>query len=483
MIRKILNKYNQLPEIVKGTIWFSFAVFFQKGLNVLTTPIYTRLMTKAEYGIYSLYISWYNLFNILCTFNITAGIFNSMLINNEDDQNCVISSLIGFQFLLTIITFILYLLYCILLNNIPGLSFELGLLMFLEILFNIPITIWIAKQKFNNNYKKSCFVSIVECVLLTILSLLFVIFSDKKVYAKIIAIIIIYFIFGIVLFRKLIKNNKVLYDKTIYKKFFILGAPLVFHFLSETIFSQSDKLIIDFFFGKEETAVYSLAHQFSWLFTIIITAVNATFVPWMYKRIKAGKFDNISKVLYLFFLCLSLLIILVSLLSPELIWLYGGDNYKNGKYIIPFLSSSIICLFVCQCYINIELYYNKTKIITLATICVAFINIALNFLLISKFSLIGAAISTLLSYLFLSIFHYCFCCKIIKTTEIKLNYLIDSRKMFCSMAFFLIVNCCTYLLLDLLVIRYIFLVIFFIILCICVIINLKNILLVKSRGK
>ena len=55
---KLLNRYRSLSLTARASVWFVFATLFQKGINIITTPIFTRLMSKAEYGSYSVFNTW-----------------------------------------------------------------------------------------------------------------------------------------------------------------------------------------------------------------------------------------------------------------------------------------------------------------------------------------------------------------------------------------------------------------------------------------
>ena len=50
-----------MPQPVKASIWFLICSFFQKGISTITTPIFTRIMTTAEYGHYNVFMSWMNI--------------------------------------------------------------------------------------------------------------------------------------------------------------------------------------------------------------------------------------------------------------------------------------------------------------------------------------------------------------------------------------------------------------------------------------
>ena len=83
---KILKKYSSLPQIAKASFWFLICSVLQKGISVITTPIFTRLMTSSEYGVYNVFISWENILTIFITFNLSYGVYTQGLVKFDKDK-------------------------------------------------------------------------------------------------------------------------------------------------------------------------------------------------------------------------------------------------------------------------------------------------------------------------------------------------------------------------------------------------------------
>ena len=71
----VLKKYSELPIPLKASFWFLITGFLQKGISVITTPIFTRLLSTSEYGQLSIYNSWAGIITIFATLNLSAGVF------------------------------------------------------------------------------------------------------------------------------------------------------------------------------------------------------------------------------------------------------------------------------------------------------------------------------------------------------------------------------------------------------------------------
>jgi len=453
VFKKIIEKYRSFPNVLKATFWFTIASFFQKGLSVITTPIFTRIMSTEEYGVYNLYMSWHNIFIVLCTLNLASGMLNSFLIKDEDNKDKIISSVLGFEFFLSLIILLGYIGYTFVFGNLPGLTFKYGILMFIEIIVNIPVSIWLVKQKFSANYKAAIIVFI-QSVLITILSVVLVITLDEKAQARIYGTILGAFMFSILCLVFIILKSKNLFDFKIWKMCLIFGGPLIFHFLAQSIMGQSDKLIIDYYYDKTETAIYSVAHSISWLLYIFITAVNSTIIPWIYKKIKKTDYSGISNIILLVLFILSVLVLIVSMLSPELIWLFGGDNYKKGATMIPPLAGSLLFIYITSIFTNFEFYYKKTIMTVVSTIIGAGVNVGLNFIFIPIYGPIAACYTTLISYFIINIIH-CFVLTIIlrKNNEYYISDVLNIKLIYFISLTFLVGILLIQFIFDYLVIR------------------------------
>ena len=61
MLNNLLKRYESFSVAAKAAIWFVFCNVMQKGIATITVPIFTRMLTTDEYGVYSIYLSWFNI--------------------------------------------------------------------------------------------------------------------------------------------------------------------------------------------------------------------------------------------------------------------------------------------------------------------------------------------------------------------------------------------------------------------------------------
>lgn len=79
MFSRALDKYQSMPLPAKAGVWFTLCSIIQRGISVISMPIFTRLLSTDAYGTYSLYTSWYMLFSLIVTLNLASEVFNKGL--------------------------------------------------------------------------------------------------------------------------------------------------------------------------------------------------------------------------------------------------------------------------------------------------------------------------------------------------------------------------------------------------------------------
>jgi O-antigen/teichoic acid export membrane protein len=111
MLSKAWNKYKRFPVQVRASFWFLICSFLQKGISVITTPIFTRLLSTAEYGQYSVFDSWLKIVTIFVSLHLYSGVYIQGLVKFSDDRKRYSSSLQGLTLLLCVGWTVVYLLF------------------------------------------------------------------------------------------------------------------------------------------------------------------------------------------------------------------------------------------------------------------------------------------------------------------------------------------------------------------------------------
>ncbi len=97
LISKLKTKYLSISLDTRAAFWFTVCNLLQKCIAMITMPIFTRILTTEQYGVFTVYQSWYNLISIIVTLNLSGSLINNGLMKYEDRKDKFISSMQGFR--------------------------------------------------------------------------------------------------------------------------------------------------------------------------------------------------------------------------------------------------------------------------------------------------------------------------------------------------------------------------------------------------
>lgn len=406
MFNKALDKYRALPQQVKASFWFVVCGFLQKAISLLTTPIFSRLLTTEEYGVFSVFLTWQSIIIIIASLNLSSGVYLRGLIKFEDDSEEFTASLQCLYTLNTALVFCVYALFSGFWNNLLDLPTKYMVVMFLDILMQAAFQFWSVRQRVNFVYRNLVRVTLLNAVLKPVMGIVAVILCEDHVSARIFTIaaadVLVFGWFFLALFFKRGRKFSTKYWK------YALGynLPLVPHYLSQMVLNQSDRVMIKSIVGASAAGIYSLAYSAAVILTIVNQSILNSYNPWMYKKIKEKDYGNIGNVSVAILLIIGVLNLILMAFAPEAIAILAPSSYYEAIWVIPPVSMSVYFTFMYSLFANFEFYYEKTKLMMVASVSGAVLNIILNYIFINLFGFLAAGYTTLACYLCYCVFHY-----------------------------------------------------------------------------
>ncbi|MGG3123250.1 oligosaccharide flippase family protein [Priestia megaterium] len=416
---KILETYKKLPIQAKASLWFVFCNVFQKGIALITTPIFTRILTTEQYGIVNVYNAWSSLLTIFFTLNLSYGVFNKGLVKYESSRDQFTSSIQGLSTTVALTLIGVYFIFKDIINANIGLSTFLMIIMFFEMLIYPALGFWSARQRFEYKYIKLVIVTALLTVFNASLSVIAVLNTEiYKAEAKLSAsVLVIILICGTIYARNFFRGKQ-FYNKEIWMFALSFNIPLIPHYLSQSVLNQTDRIMIDKFYGSTEAGIYGVAYSAGMLLTIFNSALIGSITPWMYDLIKKKNYNGVARKINGILSLMLLIILALILFAPEAIRVLASKEYYQAVYIIPPVAASVYFMFMYNIVCLIEFYFEKTKLVLVASVSGAILNIALNLYFIPQFGYLAAGYTTLASYIFMSFLHFMFAAKIQKNNHV-----------------------------------------------------------------
>lgn len=185
-----------------------------------------------------------------------------------------------------------------------------------------------------------------------------------------------------------------------------LAIPLLPHYLSGMILNQGDRVMIDKMVGKSEVAYYSVAYSIGLLVQIFTRAINNSFTPWMYQKIKKNDYTGIQKTINFLLVIIAVLGVGLMMCSPEVVLIYGSKKYAQAVYVIPPVAASVYFIFLYNLLAIPQFYFERTRFLAASSFIAAALNIVLNYIFIKMYGFIAAGYTTLTCYVIYSLGHY-----------------------------------------------------------------------------
>lgn len=412
MIKKALNRYKALPVQVRASLWFLICGFLQRGISVITTPIFTRILSTGEYGRFNVFNSWLGIISIFVSLNLYFGVYSQGLIKFDKERNVFSSSLQGLTLTSVTLWTVVYIIFHTFWNNLFGLTTVQMLAMLCLIWTSSAFSLWSAEQRIYFKYRQLVATTLLVSITNPILGIFLVTYSTDKVTARILGMVLVNIVGYTWCFFVQMRAGKKFYSAKFWKYALGYNLPLIPHYLSQVVLNNSDRIMINDMVGDGAAGIYSLAYSLAMIMTIFNTALMDTLNPWIYQKIKDKKISDIAPVAYLSLGIVAAVNLILIILAPEAVRIFAPASYYEAIYCIPPVAMGVLFMYSYDLFAKFAFYYEKTKLIMLASIGGAALNIVLNYFGIKAFGYIAAAYTTLICYIFYDIFHYILMTKI-----------------------------------------------------------------------
>ena len=393
-------------KVIKAGFGYTIANYLIKGLAFFTLPIFTRLLTTADFGIYNTFLAYENILTVILGVSFYSS-FNAARFKFSKIEK-YISACITFSSILSLVFLIFVQIIYPIYSRYLGLDRWILVLLFAYSFSTAIITYYNSYVGLDYQYKKFVLISAIGAIGNIVMSLLLVLtfFSNNRGIGRIAGMTIPTIFLSTYILLFFFSKNKPNLDKNCIRYALLYSIPIIPHSLSQIILNQFDRIMITFIVGESESGIYSFAYTMFSILLITITSIDKIWGPWFFDNLKENNYLKIKKTSTQYGLLMAVISSLLMLIAPEIIKFLGPKEYWNAIYcVIPIVIGgyfSFLYYIPCQ----VEYYYAKTKYIAFGSILAAIVNIILNSIFIHQYGYIAAAYTTLISYLLYFLFHY-----------------------------------------------------------------------------
>jgi O-antigen/teichoic acid export membrane protein len=401
-----IKENSNLNKIVKNIFWLFFDKILKLGLGLFVMILLSRHLKPEDFGLMNYIVSLISLFIAFSALGLNAIIVRDLIEKPDHFKT------LGTTFLLRIIGsvffYILLIITIYILRPDDDLSQYLVALLGLSLFFKSSDVI---RYWYESKIESKNVVLIENCVyvLLAIIKLI-LIYNDATlvhfVYILLFESILIFFF----LFLFYIKHNNLRkWRFNVFRSRELLkdSWPLIISSASWIIYSKTDQIMIGQLLGNEQVGFYAAASQLSVISSFIPSVIAFSIIPSIlkYKKTNRKLYNSRFQLIYnTVTTILFLTAIIVNIFSPEIVSLLYGELYSPASEVLRIQFWIVIFIGLAVVSGRYLVNDNLQKITMQRHVLGALINIPLNYFLILKMGITGAAWSSLFTLITVNYF-------------------------------------------------------------------------------
>jgi len=399
-----LDRVERIPKMklpAKASIWYIAAYSLQRSVGVLGTPIFTRLLTAEEYGLYPLFNTYLGIISVIATLEITGGIALRGMQKFSDRKAEFLSASLGLIATVFSIISVLYFAFRERINALTGLPTAISALLLGQIFVNAVINLYTGREKYEYKYKSVAFLNILLALGAPVISVLFIVLTKYRAEARIFGGFISTAAIALPLLFIIIREGKSLFSLTVWRYLLRMSLPLLPHYVSAAAILRVGEIAVGRMHGTEALGRYSVAMSLGLSLTMITNGLISALSPWVLRKIRASDFSAVRDMLYLLSSGLCLISLLLLSVIPETVKIITPPDFHSSLIAVYPLALSAVPMFLSSITLQGEMYYERGAMSSLPSVIAAAVSTLFAFTVLPHVDYRFVSLFALLSYIIL----------------------------------------------------------------------------------
>lgn len=398
---------SHLKSTFRHAAIYGLGIVLSRLIGFIMIPIYTRILTPADYGILEILSISTDVVSMLTGLGLAAALTRFYYHYEDPLQRCevVSSAIITLAFMFGLVTILLlpfagFLSALLLTTSDLSDLVRLALVsLFASSLIELPVAYLRAQQL----SRQAVLVGVARLSLSLGLNILLVVFLGMGVAGVLYSTIITSSLVGLSLTAATLRQVGLRPRASVVKQLVRYGLPMIAWLLGGLVIHYSDRYFLRAYDTLANIGIYSVACRFAMLLPIFVAAPFMQI--WGAKTLEIHKTDGAAapsvfrEILGYYNVAVVAGALAISLFAGDLIRLVVGRSFHSAAAPIPLLCVGMVFL----CYRQISqlgaTIRFRSDLIGLSTVLAAMLAILLNFVLIPAWGIMGAAAATALAFL------------------------------------------------------------------------------------
>jgi O-antigen/teichoic acid export membrane protein len=418
----------QLKALAGQTVVYGFSSILGRLLNYLLVPLYTRLFLPEVYGIVTELYAYVTFLLILLTYGMETGLFRFG--QEKENFNKVYSSILfclsisSILFIIGISIFLKPIASLIRYVEHPEYILWMALIVSLDAFTSIPF----ARLRLENRAWKFAIIKLINISTNIAFNLFFLIYCPKllnsnpnsillNIYSPNIGVGYVFIsnllanIITLIILLPEIFNIKIRIDIKLLKTILKYSLPLLIAGFAGMINETLDRVMLKFLVAEDlnpmaQLGIYGANYKLAILMTLFIQMFRYAAEPFFFQNKNESNARELYAKATKYFIIFGLIIFLGVMFYIDIIKYFISANYHEGLKVVPILLIANLFLGI---FFNFSIWYklnDMTKYGAWLAVFGAIVTIVLNLILVPVYGYMGAAWTTLICYVLMSLLSF-----------------------------------------------------------------------------
>ena len=405
---------NPLKQLAGETAIYGFSSVLARILNFLFVPIYTRELTRVQYGVVTEFMAYIAIFQVVLVLGLETGCFHFANKEGEDSRKVYSGALLtviglNLAFLALMVTFCDSISVALGYNGYKSLIVYVALILFCDSI----TAILFAKLRQEHKAVKFAVFKAIKILTETGANLvLFFVFPARPDFTYPILAVTISCILCLLLFVPDIVRLRLVWDWGVVKRMLIYSLPLMVASLPGVANDTLDRILFRYFDKSSEAwraslGIYQAAVKLAVIMNLFIQMFRYAAEPFFFQRAKDKGSKELYAVVMEYFTAFCGLVFLGVIGYIDIISLLLGKDFRIGIGVVPIMLLSYMLLGML---FNVSMWYKlsgKTNIAIWITLTGLLVTTVVNVVFMPKYSYWASAFGHLASYFVMLIISVC----------------------------------------------------------------------------
>jgi O-antigen/teichoic acid export membrane protein len=402
-----------LPELAKHSAVYAFGNFLQRAIGFFLIPVYTRFLAPSDYGVLEILNVTLEVILIFCHFGAGTGLMRTLLYEADSQEEQKIAFATAFWFVALLSGMVLSI-ACVFSPGISRLAagspafapwfrliFVAGLLQ-----LNASIVLRVYRAEL----RSVAFTAIQLASFVTglVLNIFFLAVLNTGLRGVLISGIIssaVLFAGSVIFLRD---HFRLAFSPRHLRSMLRFGAPFIPTFLTMWILTGADRYFLQHFASSTEVGLYSLGMRFALILQFAFRTPLEQNWPAIYYPLakQPGGSRELGRIVAYIFAAGAFLALAIGLFSGPAIRIMATPAFYPSYRVVPLLVAAVFLNVLNLCAsvgVNVS---GRSEFTSLVTMPAAALNLLLDWWMVPRYGMMGAAAATAISFGVMVVAHF-----------------------------------------------------------------------------